>query len=43
MFCDEVAPYPEPKLILGWYLGPCVDVCPAMSACVINANGQVVD
>ena len=43
MFRDEVAPYPEPKLVLGRYLGPSVDVGPAMSARIIKANGQVVD
>jgi hypothetical protein len=42
-FHDEVAPYPELKLVLRQYLGPCVDIGPAMSARVIKANGQVVD
>ena len=36
------ASYPEPKEVLGHWLGPLIDVGPAMTAKVLKSNGQVV-
>ena len=36
------ASYPEPKEVLGRWLGPSIDVGPAMTAKVLKSNGQVV-
>jgi hypothetical protein len=41
-FHDDPAAYPEPKEILGRWLGPALDIGPAMTANVIKANGQVM-
>jgi hypothetical protein len=41
-FRDNPTAFPEPKEILGRWLGPALDIGPAMSAKVIKANGQVM-
>ena len=42
MFCDETAPFPDDALKLGCYLGPSIDVGPAMTAKILMKNGQVL-
>ena len=39
MFSDETAPFPYDVLKLGCYLGPCIDVGPAMIAKILTENG----
>ena len=41
-FRDTPASFPTPKMQLGRYLGPSIDVGPAMTAKILKANGQVV-
>ena len=41
MFRDTSVSFPDTKLILGRYLGPAIDVGPAMTAKIMKANGQV--
>jgi hypothetical protein len=41
-FRDTAQHFPEPKMTLGRYLGPKIDVGPAMTAKILKANGQVV-
>ena len=42
-FRDNAVAYTEDKLVLGKYLGPSIDVGPAMTARIMKANGEVVD
>ena len=42
MFQDETAPFPDDVLKLGHYLGPSIDVGPAMTAKILTENGQVL-
>jgi len=41
-FRDVAAPFPEYKQVLGRYLGPSIDIGPAMTAKILKANGQVI-
>jgi hypothetical protein len=41
-FRDVAAPFPQDKMKLGRYLGPSVDIGPAMTAKVLKSNGQVI-
>ena len=41
-FRDTKAPFPDNKYALGRYLGPSVDVGPAMTAKMLKANGQIL-
>jgi hypothetical protein len=41
-FRDVVAPFPQDKMKLGRYIGPSVDIGPAMTAKVLKSNGQVI-
>ena len=41
-FRDTALSFPEPKMVLGRYLGPSIDIGPAMTAKILKANGQVV-
>ena len=43
MFRDNGVAFPEDKMVLGKYLGPSIDVGPAMTAKIMKANGEVVD
>ena len=42
MFWDETIPFPDNELKLGHYLGPKIDVCPAITAKILTENGQVL-
>ena len=42
MFCDKTAPLPDIMLKLGHYLGPSIDVGPAMTTKILMENGQVL-
>ena len=42
IFLDETAPFPDDVLKLGNYLGPSIDVGPAMTAKLLTENGQVL-
>ena len=42
-FRDVTVPFPEEKLILGRYLGPSVDIGPAMTAKILKDTGWVVN
>ena len=42
MFHDETAPFPDDVLKLGHYLGPSIDISPAMTAKILTENGQVL-
>ena len=41
-FRDTAIDFPDDKVILGRYLGPSIDVGPAMTAKILKANGEVV-
>ena len=41
-FRDQVAAFPDAKLELGRYLGPSIDVGPAMTCAILKKNGEVV-
>ena len=41
-FWDTLVSFPDDKVVLGRYLGPSIDVGPAMTAKLLKANGQVV-
>ena len=38
---DHIAPHPEDKVKLGRYVGPSIDVGPAMSIKILKSNGQI--
>ena len=42
MFRDTSAAFPDSKEVLGRYLGPSIDIGPAMSAKILKANAEVV-
>jgi len=42
-FRDKVVIFPDKKLVLGNYLGPSIDVGPAMMQRVMKTNGEVKD
>jgi hypothetical protein len=42
MYWDNVPSYPDDKLILGRYLGPATDIGSALTARVLQPNGQFV-
>ena len=42
MFRDETAPFPDDMLKLGRYLGPSIDVGPAMTTKILTENGLVL-
>jgi hypothetical protein len=42
MFRDTSVSFPGDKLVLGFYLGPSIDVGPAMMAKILKANGVIV-
>ena len=39
---DTNSSYPEPKEHLGRWLGPSIDIGPAMTSKILKQNGQVV-
>ena len=41
-FRDAAVSFPEDKLVLGRYLGPSIDIGPALTAKILKQNGQVV-
>ena len=41
-FRDTSVQFPEDKAVLGRYLGPSIDIGPAMTAKILKANGEVV-
>jgi len=43
MFRDNTVSFPQDKKVLGKYLGPSIDVGPAMTARIMKENGEVVD
>ena len=42
IFQDKIAPYLDDHFKLGRYLGPSIDVCPAMMAKILTKNSQVL-
>ena len=42
MFRDEPIQYPDKNPVLGSYLRPEIDVGPAMTANIMNLNGEVM-
>ena len=42
LFQDETAPFPDDVLKLDHYLGPSIDVGPAMTMKILTENGQVL-
>ena len=41
-FYDILTGYPEPKEVLGQWLGPAIDIGPAMTSKILKPNGQVI-
>ena len=41
-FFDTLTGYPEPKEVLDQWLGPAIDIGPAMTSKVLKSNGQVI-
>ena len=41
-FRDTAMQFPEDDLVLGRYLGPSIDVGPALTAKILKSNGEVV-
>jgi hypothetical protein len=41
IYYDQVASFPDLKEQLGWWLGPAIDLGPAINAKILKANGQV--
>ncbi len=41
-FCSTTISFPEDPLVLGKYLGPSIDVGPAMTAKILTPTGKVV-
>ena len=39
-FCNKGVAFPDNQLVLDKYLGPSIDVGPAMTQHVVNANGE---
>jgi hypothetical protein len=42
MYRDNIPSYPDDKLILGRYLGPAPDIGSALTAKILQPNGQFV-
>jgi hypothetical protein len=42
MFRDQPVAFPDDNPVLGCYLGPAIDVGPALTAKILKANGEVV-
>jgi len=42
MFRDQPVAFPDANPVLGRYLGPAIDVGPALTAKILKANGEVV-
>jgi hypothetical protein len=42
MYRDNIPSYPDDKLILGRYLGPSTDIGSALTAKILQPNGQFV-
>ena len=42
MYQDNIPSYPDNKLILGRYLGPATDIGSALTAKILQPNGQFV-
>jgi hypothetical protein len=42
MFRDQPVAFPDDNPVLGRYLGPAIDVGPALTAKILKANGEVV-
>jgi hypothetical protein len=42
MLCDKPVMFPSTKPALGWYLGPAINVSPALTTKILKANGEVV-
>ena len=41
-FRDSAVSFPEDKLVLGRYLGPSIDIGPALTAKILKQNGEIV-
>ena len=39
VFWEDGVAFPDNQMVLGKYLGPSIDMGPAMTQCVIKANG----
>ena len=39
---DYGSTFPEPKEVHGRWLGPSVDICPAMCSKIIKLNGHII-
>ena len=39
---DSIIPFPEDKLVLGRYLGPSIDIGPAMAAKILRDTGNTI-
>jgi hypothetical protein len=42
MFCDEPVAFPDANPVIDRYLGPAIDVGPALTAKILKANGEAV-
>jgi hypothetical protein len=42
MFRDQPVAFPDDNPVLGRYLGPAIDMGPALTAKILKANGEVV-
>ncbi len=42
MFRDQPVAFPDDNPVLGQYLGPAIDVGPALTAKILKANGEIV-
>ena len=42
MFRDQPVAFPDDNPVLGRYLGPAIDVGPALTTKILKANGEVV-
>ena len=42
VYWDETVPFPDDEVKLGCYLGPSIDIGPAMTAKILTQNGQVL-
>jgi hypothetical protein len=42
-FWEKGVPFPGGTLILDKYLGPSIDMGPAMTQCIMKANGEIKD
>jgi hypothetical protein len=42
MFCDQPVAFPDDSPVIGCYLGPAINVGPALTAKILKANGEVI-